>query len=200
MAGKPQMSALHLKTPAQHPELRYQSKRLNTVVCFSPDVVAHFHSHRQKGKIKTEVGGQLFAALVKNEVRVVKATGPNAADKRGWAWFKPDQRNQNVEIKQLFDQQLHFVGDWHTHPESQPTPSSWDTESMEECYKKSRHQLKAFMMVIVGRAEFPSGLWVSFHHDQFVEELKFIENGQVRTKAKTCIYPTRSDNMPTGNL
>ena len=61
------------------------------------------------------------------------------------------------------DGRLGYLGDWHTHPEREPSPSSWDLESMEDCFKKSRHQLKAFVMVIVGRAAFPEGLWVSLH-------------------------------------
>jgi integrative and conjugative element protein (TIGR02256 family) len=133
--------------------------------------VAHFVKHRQQGKIKTEIGGQLFAQFVKNEVRVIRATGPNTTDKRGWVWFRPDQRNQNVEIKRLFEDGLHFVGDWHTHPERNPSPSSWDLESMEECFKKSRHQLKSFVMVIVGRDAFTEGLWVSVHSGEGFEKL-----------------------------
>lgn len=169
------MSSLQLKKPEQHPEFRYESKRLGLVVNFSPEVMAHFHAHRQQGKIKTEIGGQLFARFVKNEVRVVRATGPNPTDKRAWAWFRPDQRTQNVEIKRLFDSGLHFAGDWHTHPEREPSPSSWDLDSMADCFKKSRHQLKAFVMVIVGRAEFPRGLWVSLHGPVKWERLAPVE-------------------------
>lgn len=165
------MSSLQLKIPITSPELRFESKQVGTVVSLSPEVVAHFAKHRQHRKIKTETGGQLFAQFVKTEVRVIRATGPNPSDKRGWAWFKPDQRNQNVEIKRLFDDGLHFVGDWHTHPESTPNPSSWDFESMEDCFKKSRHQLKAFVMVIVGQAAFPDGLWVSLHNGAKWERL-----------------------------
>jgi len=173
------MSSLQLKKPALHPELRFESKRLGTVVCFSPEVVAHFVKHRQQGRIKTEIGGQLFAQFVKNEVRVIRATGPNTTDRRGWAWFRPDQRIQNVEIKRLFENGLHFVGDWHTHPERKPSPSSWDLESMEDCFKKSRHQLRAFVMVIVGQAMFPEGLWVSIHRNNGFEKLAINMNGAV---------------------
>lgn len=42
---------------------------------------------------------------------------------------------------------------------------------MEDCFQKSRHQLKAFVMVIVGRAAFPEGLWVSIHRDGGFEKL-----------------------------
>jgi hypothetical protein len=52
------------------------------------------------------------------------------------------------------------VGDWHTHPQSVPSPSSADISSMVECFSKSRHELKAFLMVIVGTADLPEGLYV----------------------------------------
>lgn len=155
----------------QSVELRFVSKRFGTSIRFSSGVVEHFATHRQQGRVKTEIGGQLFAQFERGEVRVVRVTGPNAADKRGWTWFRPNLRKQNVEIQQLFQEGLHFVGDWHTHPEREPTPSSWDTESMKDCFKKSRHQLKAFLMVIVGRADFPSGLRVSLHQSDVAERL-----------------------------
>lgn len=168
------MSTLQLKRTEQQPELRFKSNRLGAIVRFSPEVVKHFIVHRQQGKIKTEIGGQLFAHFVKSEVRVIRATGPNSADKRGLIWFRPDQQRQNIEIKKCFEDGLHFVGDWHTHPERKPSPSSLDLESMEDCFKKSRHQLKAFIMVIVGRAEFPEGLWVSVHNRKNWDCLGFV--------------------------
>ena len=149
---------------------------LGNVVYFSPEVVGHFVAHRQQGKIKTEIGGQLFAQFKNNEVHVVRATGPNATDERGWSWFRPDQKRHNGEIKQLFAAGLHFVGDWHTHPEREPSPSSWDLDSMEDCFKKSRHQLNAFIMVIVGRADFPTGLWVSTHNRDCWEQLAWVSD------------------------
>jgi integrative and conjugative element protein (TIGR02256 family) len=163
-----------LKRPEKHPEIRFASKCFGTVIHFSSEVVGHFVAHRQTGKIKTEIGGQLFARFFKNDARVLRATGPSASDKRGWAWFRPDQRIQNVEIKRVFKEELHFVGDWHTHPERKPSPSSRDLESMEDCFKKSRHELKAFVMVIVGRAEFPDGLSVSLHRAENWERLAFV--------------------------
>lgn len=160
-----------LKKSDEPVELRFVSKRFGTAIHFSLEVVEHFATHRQQGRIKTEIGGQLFAQFERGEARVVRATGPNATDKRGWTWFRPDLRKQNTEIQKLFQQGFHFVGDWHTHPEREPMPSSWDTDSMKDCFKKSRHQLKAFLMVIVGRADFPNGLWVSLHQGDVVERL-----------------------------
>jgi len=144
-------------------ELQFRSEDMGSIICLSPEVLQHFHKHRQGSGKTTEVGGQLFAEFLDDRVRIVRATGPNTTDKRGWAWFNPDRRRQNAEIRRLFERGLHFVGDWHTHPEPQPNPSSLDLASMQDCFNKSRHQLKAFVMVIVGQASFPVGLWVGLH-------------------------------------
>jgi integrative and conjugative element protein (TIGR02256 family) len=174
LAEKSELPSLQLTTFLPQHELCYASKQQRTIVSFSMEVLAHFQAHRQTGKATSEVGGQLFADIAGNEVRVVRATGPNTTDKRGWAWFNPDRRKQNSEIKQMFESGLHFVGDWHTHPEETPTPSSLDLESMADCFRKSRHQLAAFLMVIVGRAEFPDGLWVSLHNSSKRERLELV--------------------------
>jgi integrative and conjugative element protein (TIGR02256 family) len=152
--------------------LQFRSKCNGSIICLSPEVLNHFHMHRQGHGAKSEVGGQLFAELTSDRVQIVRATGPNVTDKRGWTWFNPDRRRQNAEIKRLFSQGLHFVGDWHTHRELQPKPSSLDLTSMQDCFKKSRHQLKAFVMVIVGQASFPAGLWVGLHDSNVWEQLR----------------------------
>ena len=58
---------------------------------------------------------------------------------------------------------LHYVGDWHTHPDPVPLPSMTDLHSISECLIRSRHELNAFVMVIVGTAPLPEALHVSVH-------------------------------------
>jgi hypothetical protein len=59
---------------------------------------------------------------------------------------------------------LHYVGDWHTHPELAPSPSGRDLRSIEECARKSTHGLNGFLLIVVGLAPFPEGLSVSLHN------------------------------------
>jgi integrative and conjugative element protein (TIGR02256 family) len=170
------MPSLQLRNQTLHPELQYESKQFGTSIRFSPEILAHFETYRQQGHIKTEIGGQLFGEFIRNEIRVIRATGPNSADRHGGTWFKPNLGEHNIEIKRLFEQKLHFVGDWHTHPEPEPFPSSWDLESMEDCFRKSHHELKAFLMVIIGRQNFPKGMWVSLHGWDKWERLAFMQS------------------------
>lgn len=153
--------------------IQFQSEA-NCIIEFSLEVLEHFYKNRQnKGKSK-EVGGQLFAKFHAEHIKIMLATGPNSTDKKGWNWFKPERWMQNFEIRQQFFQGLHFVGDWHTHPESRPKASSLDLASMQDCFIKSNHQLNAFILVIVGQNDFPDGLWVSLHREKDFERLKVI--------------------------
>lgn len=63
----------------------------------------------------------------------------------------------------MFEQGFHFVGDWHTHPEAVPSPSSMDLNSIGECVRRSRHGFSGFFLVILGTQVPPAGLHVSFH-------------------------------------
>lgn len=58
---------------------------------------------------------------------------------------------------------LHFIGDWHTHPEPTPTPSGSDVRSIRDAVVKSKHHLNGFLMIIVGTDVFPQGLHLSLH-------------------------------------
>jgi integrative and conjugative element protein (TIGR02256 family) len=133
------------------------------VVHFSAPVLAEFFKYRQTNRWSSESGGQLFARIQQNQWTIVTASGPKRTDIRRRFRFFPDRNAEQLEINSLFDQGLHYVGDWHTHPEHHPAPSTLDLESMRDLTKKSRHQLPGFLMVIVGTADAPSGLWVSLH-------------------------------------
>ena len=121
--------------------------------------LARFHRYRQTGRRK-EAGGQLFATFRKGVTRVECATGPRRADRRGHSYFIPDRLAERREIQRLFTHGLHYIGDWHTHPELKPTPSSTDIRNFREMFVQSRHNLRSFVMVIVGVAQIPTGLYV----------------------------------------
>ncbi len=165
--------------------LSFRAPREGFIVRLLPEVVAHFSQHRQIRSRAPEVGGQLFAEFRNGEVIVQKATGPNRSDRHGWAWFVPNQRRQNAEIRQLFDSGLHFIGDWHTHPEARPKPSQLDLDSMADCFRRSKHQLRAFLMAIVGTDSFPEGLWLSLHPREGFERLTVFPDQADPTPAKT---------------
>lgn len=130
-------------------------------VVFQDAVLDHFARHRQLGPQAPEAGGQLFASISNGTVNIMLATGPYSQDKRWRFGLLIDSFTRRRDIGRLHKQGLHFVGDWHTHPELYPTPSSTDHNSMLEMFRRSDHDLAAFLMVIVGQAQLPAGLYVA---------------------------------------
>lgn len=135
----------------------------NLSVVLTNEVLKHFGKHQQKGAFDLEAGGQLFARFEDDVTIIKKVTGPRPTDKRTRVSYQPDRRAEQKEILRLFKKDLHYVGDWHTHPSSFPQPSGTDISNTKSCVLNSVHQLKGFVMVIVGTTAFPASLRVSVH-------------------------------------
>jgi integrative and conjugative element protein (TIGR02256 family) len=148
---------------ARHAVIVYPIGRSGQRLSFMPEVLKQLARHQQTRFWHREAGGQLFARIEDCNVRVVEATGPRPTDRRCRSRYEPDRVAEQAEIDARFPQGLHFVGDWHTHPEDRPTPSSIDLLSTAEGVRRSRHGLNAFVLVIVGRGAFPAGLHVCLH-------------------------------------
>jgi integrative and conjugative element protein (TIGR02256 family) len=150
---------------------------LGTLIMES-DVLAHFEAHKQRKWLSKEAGGQLFATFDDMKtVRVVEATGPRATDKRSLFAYRPDRLAEKVEIADRFAKGLHFIGDWHTHCQKFPEPSPTDEWSMRDLVRLSTHGLMGFALVVVGQADFPDGLHVSFHSPSASSMLTVAERG-----------------------
>ncbi len=130
-------------------------------IIFTDSVIAHFRRHRQRRERHKEAGGQLFARIEGLNITVLEATGPRAKDLRRRTSYAPHRPSEQKEIEERHRRNLHFVGDWHTHPELIPSHSHTDTRNIGECVKRSKHELNAFLLVVVGSAEPPDGIQVS---------------------------------------
>ena len=95
--------------------------------------------------------------------KILEATGPRKQDRRRRLGFWPDRASEQREIHAYHSQGLDYLGDWHTHPEEEPSPSPKDFASIESIVQESTHHLTGFLLCIVGRTTFPGGLWLSFH-------------------------------------
>ncbi|MGR6465808.1 Mov34/MPN/PAD-1 family protein [Rhizobium sp. PAMB 3182] len=143
-------------------------------ITFSANALEHMLAYRQLGPKDAEAGGQLFARLSAAQVDIEVATGPRREDSRSRFYFAPSRIAERREIRSLHRQGLHYVGDWHTHPERNPSPSSIDLKNIIEIFTQSRHALGGILMVIVGQDEPPDGLFVGIANGKQVSQL-FVE-------------------------
>ena len=139
---------------------------------FDVHVLDHFNEWRQSQPDKVEAGGQLFGVVDEARVIIKEATGPRRSDRRGRFFFVADRFAERREIKTLHKSKLHYFGDWHTHPEAIPAPSRADLTAMADLVARSKHELHAFLMVIVGTDQFPDGLHVSLHEANVWSKLR----------------------------
>ncbi|MCH8247966.1 MAG: Mov34/MPN/PAD-1 family protein [Proteobacteria bacterium] len=156
-------------------ELRYTMVDSGQVLVLSDAVVKHIVSNRQSRSGQAEAGGQLFATFEDSTVLVTRATGPRKADHRSRFCFIPHRVSERREIKQLFKAGLHFVGDWHTHPQSVPRPSEIDLSNISDMFAKSRHGLAGFVLIIAGTEAPPHGLCVAICDERQCTELAITE-------------------------
>jgi integrative and conjugative element protein (TIGR02256 family) len=142
---------------------RYPIGKSGQYLVLNKVVLNHFHKWRQLHPGMAEAGGQLFGVTKGTTITISLATGPRRSDRRGRFFFLADRFSERLEISALHKTGLHYFGDWHTHPQNSPTPSSTDLATMADLFARSKHELHAFVMVIVGTADFSIGLHVSLH-------------------------------------
>lgn len=133
--------------------------RNNRVLHIASSVINYLADHRQLDSEKSEGGGQVFAKIDGECISVRKVSGPYPMDRRARFSFEPDKEIQAKDIRSFFRKGLHYVGDWHTHPERIPKPSSTDINSMQDSFRRSKHNLDSFILMIVGTDEIYLGLY-----------------------------------------
>lgn len=116
--------------------------------------------NRQRTFLAKEIGGQLFARFEESSIVVEIATVTRGRSRRTKFGFWPDREVERQDIALLFTRGLHYIGDWHSHPESIPSPSSTDINKALAIFNQSQHELNSMLMVIVGQSPPPVGLFV----------------------------------------
>jgi len=127
--------------------------------------------HKQTRWFHKEAGGQLFARIDGLVIMVELASSPKKRDRRGRFSFRPNRRDEQAEIYKMHKRGLHYVGDWHSHPENEPTPSIRDINSIGETVRLSKHDLRGLLLLIVGREPGINGLHLTFHDGKEYTEL-----------------------------
>lgn len=145
--------------------IKYHLGISGQILLLNEKTIAHFKKHQQKRFYQREAGGQLFASYDSGNIIIEVVTGPRKTDKRSKYSYVPDRNAEQEEISLMHSKGLHYIGDWHTHPEPSPRPSDCDHKNIKECFAKSSHSLNGFLLIIVGQLELPSGLNVTLHNE-----------------------------------
>lgn len=125
------------------------------------EVVEKLIKYSQRRIRDKEGGGQIFAKSLGPNVDIPYVTSPRLTDRRWRYKFFPDRVAERREILEHYRNGLHYVGDWHTHPEEVPSPSREDIDSMQECFRRSKHSLNFFILMVVGTGPMPKAAYIA---------------------------------------
>jgi integrative and conjugative element protein (TIGR02256 family) len=120
------------------------------LLTFSANVLHVFHEFRQVQAEASEAGGVLLGYVRGDHLEVVEATRPTMWDRRLRYLFERFPNELIVKARwRATDGKLRYLGEWHTHPESVPYPSSTD---LIEWRKKAKERVdrRPLLAVIVG--------------------------------------------------
>lgn len=119
--------------------------------------------YRQDRDNKAEAGGILLGYRKGTNLHVVQATVPQPTDRRKRFRFdRLAHRHQQIALEQwsISGGTIDYIGDWHTHPEIDPTPSNLD---IKEWAKVTNRLTKPMVFMIVG---ITGRIWFGLSVDQ----------------------------------
>jgi len=129
------------------------------IVVISSPVIETLTSYIQSGD-REEAGGMLLGYRRGDHLEVTHATEPTKYDIRKIFSFKRNS-NTHTEIanKAWSDSKGHicYIGEWHTHPEDNPTPSGVDIREWKKLSMNMEGNNSLFML-IVGRKSIWTGI------------------------------------------
>ena len=150
----------------------WQMPSQKVYVLFQASVLETFGVYRQNSMAATEAGGILLGHVRGEHLEVIQATPPQAGDvRRRMQYERNDPAHQTIAdlMWRQSDGETRYLGEWHTHPEDRPSPSSVDMNGWTH-RALARQDGRATLAVIVGRV----GLYVSLV-DGEGEAARFLE-------------------------
>lgn len=142
-------------------------------ILIRPAVIELMDRFRQRGSDDPEAGGVLIGIRKKGgHIEVMSATEPMPGDNRKLFSFSRDIYGHKEKADDAWLASMgvhHYMGEWHSHAEDQPSPSFLDRL---EWRKLVRHvKPLPLVAVIVGRV----GLWVGVVDQKGIKECRSLQ-------------------------
>lgn len=125
-------------------------KRQKTGYLFIEEPVLNvISSYRQTRASDTEAGGLLSGYYKGDHLHITNLTVPQPRDIRGRYSFKRRDLKHVKTVTHWYQKssgQINCLGEWHTHPESNPSPSTTDINSWQRINSTRRDQEAIFLI------------------------------------------------------
>ena len=134
------------------------SDRIRRVI-ISSRVLKVFRKYEQKSG-EFEAGGILFGNVYDDHDSIIKITLPNQLDTREFNFFNISKIPAQLQINKSWKRSngyLIYLGEWHTHSEINPQPSTIDIKMIKKTFRETEMEINHLYLIIVGIG---NSLWV----------------------------------------
>lgn len=117
-------------------------------------VVANVGAFRQVDPHAAEAGGILLGFRRDTHLHVAMATPPGPRDRRSKHYFYRDvEFHAHIALSEWAktDRTMDYVGEWHTHPDDYPQPSSLDLQEWRRICQRRKEPMVFIIQGILGR-------------------------------------------------
>lgn len=136
-------------------------KSQNRHLIFSESVLCILDSHKQLESFDHEKGGIILGKLVDEKIFLTKLSVPTELDKSSRTNFERHRLSGQIIINHEFynsNKEITYLGEWHTHPEDIPTPSTTDLKMIEQQFLKNIIHTDFLILLIQGRKDLYIGI------------------------------------------
>lgn len=142
-------------------------------VYISSRVVDIFGSYIQR-RGENESGGILLGNVYSDHDEITDVTVPNELDQKGPMFFHRSKAVAQARIDGAWIEScgsLVYLGEWHTHSQIKPRPSSRDLKMVATVFAETVMDLKYLYTIVVGRA---GNYWIGVQTSDGLQELEII--------------------------
>lgn len=130
----------------------------NGRIKISDQVIGIMNNYIQDNESTLEGGGVLLGRFIVDSKSIVvdKITEPMEGDIRKRTFFKRSEKNHQSYIDKEWEDsngKCNYLGEWHTHPELFPTPSTIDLKGWKKKLQNDVFSSRYLYFVIVGIKE-----------------------------------------------
>lgn len=113
-------------------------------------ILSKFTQHKSRDP---ESGGIILGKVYNDRIEVLKLSVPTTLDKASRFNFERSKVGGQIVLDYEFfnsNGQLVYLGEWHTHPESSPTPSITDLSMLITQHKFNQLNTEFMLLIIKG--------------------------------------------------
>ena len=133
-------------------------------------ILEQFTQHKRHAP---EAGGIILGKLIHGQINILKLSVPTDLDRSSRMNFERNKLSAQIILDYEFHNsggQLIYLGEWHTHPEPFPSPSSVDLHMLKHQFKDNRSNVDFLILLIKGT----KGLYVRIVDQNGYKEFRSI--------------------------